>query len=105
MVADFPTITKLFFSEAGSGGSALHGRTMIQMSTIGPLETLELSARVKSLGCQYVEAPVSGSVPHINKGILRILVGGDQEVVDRYQSIFRSWGTPFPIGPSPAASQ
>src|SRR5512136_1543653 len=36
------------------------GKLVIDMSSISPIETKEFAKRVNALGCEYVDAPVSG---------------------------------------------
>ncbi|WP_034593608.1 NAD(P)-dependent oxidoreductase [Hamadaea tsunoensis] len=64
---------------------------ILQMSTIGPDETVALSRRVPA--GRYVDAPVAGSIGAVAAGTLTILVGGDpapaQAVLDTLGTVVR----------------
>ena len=48
------------------------------MSTVSPQASRELADRVRALGAQMLDAPVSGSIPQAEHGTLAIMVGGDR---------------------------
>lgn len=54
------------------------GKTIIQMATIAPLESQNLSKKLSAQGASYVEAPVLGSIPEAKKGSLIIMLGGSE---------------------------
>jgi 3-hydroxyisobutyrate dehydrogenase len=68
------------------------GKTVIQMSTISPDESLLLKERVKSLGGEYMEAPVLGSIPQAKDGSLIIIVGATEEQFQKNKIILESTG-------------
>jgi 3-hydroxyisobutyrate dehydrogenase-like beta-hydroxyacid dehydrogenase len=45
-----------------------------------------------------LDAPVSGSVPQVQAGVLTIMVGGDEDAYHRVEAILRELGTPTRIG-------
>jgi 3-hydroxyisobutyrate dehydrogenase-like beta-hydroxyacid dehydrogenase len=55
------------------------GKIYVDMSTVSPQASRELAERVRSLGAQMLDAPVSGSVPAAREGSLAIMVGGPQD--------------------------
>ena len=55
------------------------GKIYVDMSTVSPQASRELAERVRSLGAQMLDAPVSGSVPAARDGSLAIMVGGPQD--------------------------
>jgi len=62
--------------EAALSAAALSGKTLVQMSTIGPGENRRLADRVGDAGGAYLEAPVLGSIPEARSGKLIIMAGG-----------------------------
>ncbi|GLI68090.1 hypothetical protein VaNZ11_012378 [Volvox africanus] len=60
----------------------LAGKIVLQMGTIGPKESSALAAEVASAGGRYIEAPVLGSQPEVEKGTLLIMVGADTDPRD-----------------------
>ena len=61
---------------------ALQGKTIIQMATISPRQSVELSKAISSFGGVYLEAPVLGSIPEANTGTLIIMAGGSKHVFE-----------------------
>jgi len=72
--------------------------TWVEMSTVSPRASRELSNRVRALGAAMLDAPVSGSVPQVQAGTLTIMVGGDNDAYTRVEPILRELGTPTYIG-------
>ena len=68
------------------GASA--GSTVIDMSSIAPGTSQKLAAACEDRGVDFLDAPVSGGEPKAIDGTLAIMVGGKQEVFDRYTDLF-----------------
>lgn len=58
------------------------GCLVVNTSTIGPTEALDLERLVRGAGARYVHAPVMGSVPAVRAGRLVVLAGGSRRDVD-----------------------
>jgi 3-hydroxyisobutyrate dehydrogenase-like beta-hydroxyacid dehydrogenase len=74
------------------------GATLIEMSTIGP-EVVHEIAKGLPAGVTMLDAPVLGSIPQATKGELKVLTGGDAEVVARWMDLLGAFGTVSHIGP------
>jgi 3-hydroxyisobutyrate dehydrogenase-like beta-hydroxyacid dehydrogenase len=74
------------------------GTTWLEMSTVSPAASRELAACVRQSDAALLDAPVSGSVPQVQAGLLTIMVGGDAEVYDRVEPVLRELGTPTHVG-------
>jgi len=85
MLSDNDAINEVLFN---SNIGNYEGKTIIQMGTIAPEESLEIGRRVTKMGGNYFEAPVLGSIPQIKNGELIVLVGGDIEYYNRWKSFF-----------------
>jgi 3-hydroxyisobutyrate dehydrogenase-like beta-hydroxyacid dehydrogenase len=70
----------------------------VDMSTVSPRASRKLADRVRAVGAQMLDAPVSGSVPQVQAGTLTIMVGGDAQAYARVEPILRELGTPTHIG-------
>lgn len=73
---------------AGAGAGSPAGETgarpvLVDMSTIGPDAAREVAARAADAGLDFLDAPVSGSVPAAEAGTLVAMVGGQPAVLDR----------------------
>lgn len=95
MLRDSAAILSLLFEEGGVLPD-LSGRTVIQMSTISPDESVALARDVRQAGGDYLEAPVLGSTPQAREGKLLVMVGGSPEQFDRWREVLRAFG-PMPM--------
>lgn len=68
---------------------ALKGKTVVQMGTIGPNESLQLEAEIGQSGGAYCEAPVLGSVAEAKEGTLVVMVGGSDQQFAEWLPLFR----------------
>jgi 2-hydroxy-3-oxopropionate reductase len=62
------------------------------MSSISPIETKDFAKRVNDLGCDYLDAPVSGGEVGAKAGALTIMIGGEQAVFDAMTPLFEIMG-------------
>ncbi len=98
MVRDAAAVGELLFGVGPGGAPApdLGGRTVLQMSTIAPGESVELAGRVAHAGGEYLEAPVLGSTPQAEQGKLIIVAGGDAAAFERWRPALAAMG-PEPV--------
>lgn len=68
------------------------GKTCIDMSTIDPSVSVEISKMVKETGAQFIDAPVVKSKPAAIAGKLGIYVGGDEDVYEAMKPILLYMG-------------
>ncbi len=68
------------------------GKVWVDHSTAAPAVCREFAARVRELGAEMVDAPVSGSVSTLEQGRLSIMVGGSGEAFERVEPILRDIG-------------
>ncbi|MCH9011251.1 MAG: NAD(P)-dependent oxidoreductase [Chloroflexi bacterium] len=68
------------------------GKIYVDMSTVGPAASRELSVRVAEKGARMLDAPVSGSVATLDQGQLTFMVGGDIDVFERVKPILLDVG-------------
>ncbi|MCB1318169.1 MAG: NAD(P)-dependent oxidoreductase [Leptospiraceae bacterium] len=98
MLADRAAIDAVLFT--GNPPCPLAGRSVIQMGTISPEESRDLSIRVAEAGGHYLEAPVLGSIPQAIHRQLMVLAGGDRSLFDNLLSVLRAFDPePRYIGP------
>lgn len=67
-------------------------KTCIDMSTIDPSVSVEISKMVKNAGAQFIDAPVVKSKPAAIAGTLGIYVGGDKETYEAMRPILLYMG-------------
>jgi 2-hydroxy-3-oxopropionate reductase len=75
MVPDTPDVESVLFGKDGVAEGLSAGKVFVDMSSISPIGTKALAARVNALGCEYVDAPVSGGDVGARNATLTIMVG------------------------------
>jgi 2-hydroxy-3-oxopropionate reductase len=68
------------------------GKIVVDMSSISPIETKTFAAKINELGCEYLDAPVSGGEVGAKAGTLTIMVGGTQATFDKVKPLFDLMG-------------
>jgi 3-hydroxyisobutyrate dehydrogenase-like beta-hydroxyacid dehydrogenase len=74
------------------------GKTWVDVSTVSPRVSRDLAARTRERGAAMLDAPVSGSVPQVQSGTLKIMVGGDADAYRRVEPVLRELGDPTHVG-------
>ena len=92
MVPDTPDVEKVLFGANGVAEGLSKGKTVVDMSSISPLETKKYAKRINELGCDYLDAPVSGGEVGAKNAALTIMVGGPQAAFDRVKPVFEQMG-------------
>ncbi|MSP97219.1 MAG: 2-hydroxy-3-oxopropionate reductase [Betaproteobacteria bacterium] len=92
MVPDTPDVEKVLFSAGGVAEGLSKGKLVIDMSSISPLETKGFAKRINELGCEYLDAPVSGGEVGAKNASLTIMVGGPQAAFDKVKPLFELMG-------------
>src|ERR1700687_5569741 len=57
MVPDTPDVANVLFSPDGIAAGLAPGKTVIDMSSISPIETKAFAARLVEIGCHHVDRP------------------------------------------------
>jgi 2-hydroxy-3-oxopropionate reductase len=92
MVPDTPDVERALFGQNGVAEGLSRGKTVIDMSSISPIETKKFSKKINALGCEYVDAPVSGGEVGAKNAALTIMVGGSQATFDKVKPVFELMG-------------
>jgi 2-hydroxy-3-oxopropionate reductase len=92
MVPDTPDVEKVLFGDGGVASGLTPGKTVVDMSSISPMATKDFAARVEVLGCDYLDAPVSGGEVGAKAASLTIMVGGKSAVFERVRPLFGLMG-------------
>ena len=97
MLADGIAIREVLFDE--NPKPDLGQRTVIQMGTISPTESIGFHKEVLERGGDYLEAPVLGSIPEASAGKLLIMVGASKPQFDKWSTLLECFGSePLLIG-------
>src|SRR6266581_419959 len=92
MVPDTPDVENVLFSPDGVASGLSRGKTVIDMSSISPIETKRFAAEIAKKGCVYVDAPVSGGEVGAKAASLTIMVGGSEAAFERVKPLFELMG-------------
>ncbi|HTS06847.1 MAG TPA: NAD(P)-dependent oxidoreductase [Candidatus Eisenbacteria bacterium] len=68
------------------------GKVFIDMSTISPAVSRALAAKVRALGADMVDSPVSGSVITLQEGKLSVMVGGRKDTFEKIKPLLLDIG-------------
>jgi len=92
MVPDTPDVEKVLFGNNGVAEGLTRGKTVVDMSSVSPIETKNFAKRINDLGCEYVDAPVSGGEVGAKNAALTIMVGAPQAAFDKVKPVFELMG-------------
>lgn len=92
MLPDTPDVEAVLFGKDGVAEGLSKGKLVIDMSSISPVATKDFAARIEALGCDYLDAPVSGGEVGARSASLTIMIGGRQAAFDRARPLFEAMG-------------
>jgi 2-hydroxy-3-oxopropionate reductase len=92
MVPDTPHVEDALFAPNGIAAGLTKGKTVVDMSSISPIATKEFARRIRELGCEYLDAPVSGGEVGAKAASLTIMVGGAPAAFERVKPLFELMG-------------
>jgi 2-hydroxy-3-oxopropionate reductase len=92
MLPDTPDVAKVLFGENGVASALTKGKTVVDMSSISPMDTKEFAQKINALGCDYLDAPVSGGEVGAKAASLTIMVGGPEAAFELVKPLFELMG-------------
>src|SRR5437773_8826508 len=92
MVPDTPHVAAALFGENGVASGLSKGKIVVDMSSISPIETKQFAQKINALGCQYLDAPVSGGEVGAKAASLTIMVGGPEDAFNKAKPLFELMG-------------
>jgi len=92
MLPDTPDVEAVLFGENGIASALTPGKLVVDMSSIDPLATKGFASRINALGCDYLDAPVSGGDVGAKAASLTIMVGGPEAAFARAKPLFELMG-------------
>ena len=92
MLPNSPEVKEVVLGKDGVLDGAKPGTILIDMSSIAPLVSKEISEKVREKGMVMLDAPVSGGEPKAIDGTLAIMVGGPKEVFEEAKEILAVMG-------------
>ena len=92
MVPNSPNVEAALFGENGVAEGIEAGKTVIDMSSINPLASQKFEKKLKELGVGFLDAPVSGGEPKAIDGTIAIMVGGDEDLFNKFKDLLGVMG-------------
>jgi 2-hydroxy-3-oxopropionate reductase len=92
MVPDTPDVERVLFGPQGVAEGLSPGKLVIDMSSISPTATKGFAERIGKLGCELLDAPVSGGAIGARDATLSIMAGGSEAAFARAKPLFELLG-------------
>lgn len=92
MLPDTPDVELVLFGENGVAAGLGNGKLVIDCSSIDPIRTQAFAKKIEALGCDYVDAPVSGGEVGARAASLTIMCGGSDAAFERARPLFEKMG-------------
>ena len=92
MLPDTPDVEKVLFGDKGVSAGLSKGKTVVDMSSISPMDTKLFAQKINAMGADYLDAPVSGGEVGAKAASLTIMVGGPEAVFERVKPLFELMG-------------
>lgn len=92
MVPDTPDVELVLFGANGVMEGISSGKTVVDMSSISPVETKVFAAKLAEKGVEMLDAPVSGGQMGAENAALTIMVGGKEQIFSTIKPYFEMLG-------------
>ena len=92
MVADDTASRDVWLGDSGALTGASPSSVLIESSTLSVGWIKELETAAAQRGCEFLDAPVTGTKPHAASGELLFLVGGSADALDAARPVFSVLG-------------
>ncbi|HYG86909.1 MAG TPA: 2-hydroxy-3-oxopropionate reductase [Azospirillum sp.] len=92
MLPDTRDVGDVLFGPDGVAEGLTPGKIVVDMSSISPIETKAFAKRISELGCDYLDAPVSGGEVGAKAASLTIMVGGPDKAFETVKPLFETMG-------------
>ena len=89
-LANDDAVKSVYTDPQGVFAYVRRGSAIIDMSTVLPATSRDLSDLSREAGVKCLDSPISGSTPLAEKGTLTLFCGGDEELFQAAQAIFSS---------------
>lgn len=90
MLPNSPHVKSALFDKNGAAEGLKRGTVVIDMSSINPVESQNIAKKLAEIGIEFLDAPVSGGEPKAIDGTISVMVGGKQEIFDKYYDLMKS---------------
>jgi 2-hydroxy-3-oxopropionate reductase len=92
MVPDTPDVETVLFGKDGVAEGVRQGSIVVDMSSISPMATREFARKLKAVGVEMLDAPVSGGQVGAENAALSFMVGGRRKIFEQIKPYFEIMG-------------
>ena len=93
MLPNSPQVKSVMLEDDKLAEKMPKSATFIDCSSINPVASREIAAELAKYGIEMLDAPVSGGQPKAIDGTLSFMVGGKQEVFDKFKDVLSAMGS------------
>lgn len=93
MLPDSPDVKEVVLGNDGVLKGIRPGTIIVDMSSIAPAVSIEISKKVKEKGVEMIDAPVSGGEPKAIEGTLSIMAGGSLNTFKKVEGVLKAMGS------------
>lgn len=105
MVPNAAIVRSLLEGENGILAGLKEDTTVIDMSSVSPVDSKKFAEMVEAKNCKFLDSPVSGGEPGAVNATLAFMIGGDEAVVEKARPVFEAMGTSITVvGPNGSGS-
>ncbi len=91
-VSDTTAVQQVLFGPDGASQKLESGTVVVDSSTISPSASLIIMEGLQECGCEFLDAPMTGSKVAAEAGTLIFIVGGNASTIERVEPLFRAMG-------------
>jgi 3-hydroxyisobutyrate dehydrogenase len=88
-------VREVVYGKTGVLAGLASGGILAIHSTVHPDTCREIAEKAAAQGVSVIDAPVSGGAPAVEEGKLLVMVGGDDDAVERCRPVFATYADPI----------
>ena len=90
MLPNSPQVKEVLLGEGGVAETMHEGQVFIDMSSINPIASKEISEELAKKGVKMLDAPVSGGIAGAAAGTMTMMCSGDRALFDEVMPVLQS---------------
>ncbi|MBE6002810.1 MAG: 2-hydroxy-3-oxopropionate reductase [Lachnospiraceae bacterium] len=90
MLPNSPQVREVTLGAGGVIEGGKSGITVLDMSSIDPVESQKIAAELEKSGIELLDCPVSGGEPKAIDGTLSVMAGGNKDTFDKFLPVLKA---------------
>lgn len=91
-VSDTKAVQSVLFGPQGAIHGLETGTVVVDSSTVSPSASLHFMEGLQEKGCEFLDAPVTGSKVAAESGSLIFMIGGNPNTIEKVEPLLRAMG-------------